>query len=143
MTFVIPRWRAVAVTDFTALWVREQNGLRELNAATAMVLNYMPVIGITHLTSQNAGEVWCRIAIHQALLGGVVEEYSTGKTCFLTKDDILRNIGFETEGTEETFELFCAETVGRARREQPGELPSTVANGGRSMMEILGVIKPP
>jgi hypothetical protein len=69
MSFVIPKWRVHAVINWNDLLIKSEEGEFDLNPATVAVLNYMPVIGITTLTSENASDAWCRIAIYQALIG--------------------------------------------------------------------------
>jgi len=99
----------------------------------------MPAIGITSLTQDNAADAWCRIAIHEALLGSFVEDPNTGRPRFLTKSDVFRHIGVETESTDRSLEDFCASLQWRAQQHGENGLPSFVANGGRSLLELCGI----
>lgn len=136
---VFPKWRAHDVADWNELLVDNGNGRVDLNEATAALLNYMPIIGITALTQENAGDAWCRIAIHQALFGSIVHNPKTGQPYFLTKSDVFRHIGVETEGSEQSFTDFCSSLHRRAQQQNEGNLPSFVANGRRSLLQLLGV----
>ena len=139
MPMVIPKWTAHGVADWDELLVDTADGRLDLNEATAAVLNYMPAIGITTLTRENVGDAWCRIAIHQALLGSFLRDTRTGQPFFLTKSDVFRHIGVETEGTQESFAHFCDSLLWRAHQQEESELPSFVANGRRSLLQVLGV----
>ena len=141
MPFVIPKWRAHGVADWDALLVDVGDGRCELNAATAALLNYMPAIGITELTQESAGDAWCRIAIHQALFGSVIDNSKTGQPLFLTKSDVFRHIGLETEGTPKSFGQFCESVLWLGQQQEERESLFFVANGGRSLLEALCVSK--
>ena len=105
MSFVIPKWTAHAVRDWDELLVKTDKGTTELNEATAVLLNYMPLIGITKLN--NADDAWRRIAIFQALFGCVISNKTKKLPMFITKSDVDRHIGIETEGKQLTFGEFC------------------------------------
>jgi hypothetical protein len=141
LPLVIPRWRGHDVADWDALLVPNNDGERELNRATAAILNYMPVIGVPALTPDTAGDAWCRIAIHQALFGTLFSDDQTGKPFFLTKSDVFRHIGMETEGTSQAFGEFCESLLQPAKRQAESDSPLFVANGNRSLLQILGISK--
>lgn len=138
---VIPKWTAHGVADWDDLLVDNGDGRFELNEATAALLNYMPAIGITALTQETAGDAWCRIAIHQALFGALVQNSKTGQKLFLTKSDVFRHIGVETEGTQQSFSQFCESLLRPAQLEEESESLFFVTNGRRSLLQVLGVSK--
>src|SRR5687768_7330218 len=117
MAFTIPKWVAHNVPSWNELLIDRGNGHTEINEATAAVINYMPVVGIPFLTSENAADAWRRIAIHQALFGSHVIDRQTGRPYFLTRSDVLRHIGLETEGVEQSFADFCASLPTRHQEE--------------------------
>lgn len=139
MPLVIPKWKAHAVRDWNDLLVVKPNGSADLNIATAALLNYMPLIGITTLTEESAPDAWCRIAIHQALFGSLVQDPSTGRSLYLTKSDVLRHVGIHTEGTPESFVEFCSGIHYRAQQQDESLSPFFMANGGSSLLELLGL----
>lgn len=139
MSLVIPKWTACDVADWTGLLVSNDDGQLVINLATAAILNYMPVIGITKLTSENVEDAWCRIAIHQALLGSYVEDMETGQPLFLTKSDLLRHVGVEAEGEDKSFAEFCISFHRQTQQQDEKNLPSFIANGRRSLLTALGL----
>jgi hypothetical protein len=142
MPIVIPKWAAHGVANWKELLIEAGNGQHDLNEATAAVLNYLPVIGITTLTQDTAGDAWCRIAILQALFGGLVKDSTSGKTYFITRSDVFRHIGVETEGKQQSFGEFCESLLPRAQLQFEGESPFFIANGRRSLLEVCGVAEP-
>ena len=56
MAFVLPKWRAHRVHNWDELLVDRGNGEFDLDPVTAAVFNYMFLIGIPTLTSENAGD---------------------------------------------------------------------------------------
>lgn len=138
MPIVLPKWRAHNVADWNDLLVDNGDGQVDLNEATAILLNYMPIIGITVLTRENAGDAWCRIAIYQALFGSFVHDPKTGQPYFLTQSDVFRHIGVETEGSEQSFADFCSGVHKRAQQQDASNLPSFIANGRRSLLQVIG-----
>lgn len=141
MPVVIPKWTAHGVAEWDELLVATGDGQFELNEATAALLNYMPVIGITALTQETAGDAWCRIAIHQALFGTFIEDSKNSQPFFLTKSDVLRHIGVETEGTQQSFHEFCESLPRRAQLQEESASLFFVANGKRSLLQVLGISK--
>ena len=139
MSVTFPKWVARDVHDWKALLIERPDGSVDINPATEAVINYMGAIGVTVLTNDTARDAWCRIAVHQALHGSFVTDSKTGQPLFLTREDVLRHIGLETEGEERTFAEFCSEIHRRAQREDSNELPSRIANGGKSMLQYLGL----
>lgn len=136
---VIPKWRAHAVRDWKDLLVETLDGGTEPNVATVALLNYMPAIGVPTLTEENAPDAWCRIAVYQALFGSLVENQTTGQPLYLTKSDVLRHIGIETEGMQQTFVEFCGSIHRQAQLQDETLLPSFIANGGSSLLKLLGL----
>jgi len=137
MVIIIPKWRAHNVNDWDSLWVTATDGSAQLNQATSALINYLPAVGITELTSENADDAWRRIAIHQALFGSFI---SCGDKClFLTRADVWRHVGIETEGEARSFAQFCASIELRAPEADETLLPFGSANGGRSLLSACGV----
>lgn len=134
---VIPKWTAHNVADWNELLVDAGDGRFDLNEATAALLNCMPAIGITALTQETACDAWCRIAIHQALFGSFVQDRRTGQSFFLTKSGVFRHIGVETEGKQQSFNEFCKSLLGRAQVQEESESLFFVANGKRSLLQVL------
>lgn len=90
MSFVIPKWTAHAAKDWNDLLIQTAEGETQLNEATAALLNYLPIIGVTELKSENVDDAWRRIAIHQALFGSFLSD-GAGKRptpMFFTKSDV-------------------------------------------------------
>jgi hypothetical protein len=139
MPKVIPKWKAHAVRDWEDLLIITVDGGTDLNAATAAILNYMPIIGITELTEESGPDAWCRIAIHQALFGSLVKDPTTGQSLYITKSDVLRHVGIETEGTSQSFVEFCSSIHRRAQNQDDSLLPSFMLNGGNSLLQLLGL----
>jgi len=96
---IFPKWQADAVENWQELWVKNPEGKAELSCATAAIFNYMPAVGITELTADNIADAWRRIAIIEALRGSLIINSKTQKPLFVTRTDIERHIGAETEGT--------------------------------------------
>lgn len=138
MPFVIPKWRAHDVPNWNELLVEIDGGRHDLNEATALLINYMPVVGITSLTHESAGDAWCRIAIHQALFGGLLEEKATGKTYFLTRSDVFRHIGLKTEGKALSFQEYCVSIFDARLSGETGAL-FFAENGNLSLLEVCGI----
>ncbi|OGA06360.1 MAG: hypothetical protein A2W68_02585 [Betaproteobacteria bacterium RIFCSPLOWO2_02_64_14] len=97
------------------------------------------MIGITALTRESAGDAWCRIAIHQALFGALILDPKTGRSYFLTKSDVFRHIGVETEGKPQAFGEFCEGLLWCAQHQEESKSPFFVANGKQSLLQALGV----
>lgn len=136
MAFVMPKWRAHNVEAWEDLIVRTDSGDEDLNNATAAILNYMPVIGITRLTEENIEDVWRRIAIHEALFGSFIFNTFNKQPLFLVRSDIARHIGIETEGKQLTFEAFCSMIHHHKLEPDETRLPSYVANGNRTLLSV-------
>ncbi len=139
MVPVFPKWQADAVENWQELWVKKSDGKVELSCATGAIFNYMPAVGITKLTADNVADVWRRIAIIEALRGSLVVDSKTQKPLFVTRTDIERHIGAETEGTNKTFKQFCAEIVSWGLSSDHKKLPSFIANGNATMLELFGI----
>ena len=69
MPFVIPKFSARNVADWKELFIKIDEEKMQLNEATAMIINYMAIIGISDIKRENVEDVWRRIAIHQAVFG--------------------------------------------------------------------------
>lgn len=103
-----------------------------------MLINLTPVIGVGKITCDNADDVWKRIAMWQAVFGSFLTYVQTDDPVFLTKSDIDRHIGLETEARDIPFSEFCEDIRDRPLDADPKELPAQVANEGRSLLEICG-----
>ena len=137
MAFVIPKWWAHEVADWSDLLIKSKSGDNVLNEATAAVINYLPLVGITKLTRENADDAWRRIAIHQALFGSWLCD-SSERPYFVTKHDVERHIGIETEGANSTFYEFCSRLDGTPIGDLE-QLPSYVANDYKTLLEVVGL----
>jgi hypothetical protein len=137
---VIPKWTAHDVADWEELLVRSSNGKLDLGPATVAVLNYMPFIGVPTLTKENAVDAWLRItlfeSVHGPLWRNVGEVGYEGRPYFVTKGDVIRHIGLETEGSWMTFaqfyEMHC---VGRSGADTH-DTAAFIANGGKSLTDV-------
>ena len=136
---IIPKWTGHNVKDWQELLVKNDDGHTEINDATATIINYMPIIGTPVLTQENLEDTWRRIAIHQAIFGSYINDADTGKPLFLTKTDVERHIGLETEGHRLSFQEFCAEIEKTEINTELTEIPSFIANGNATMLEVCGV----
>lgn len=139
MPIVFPKWEAHAVADWSELLVDIGDGRFELNEATAALLNCMPLIGVTAITQETANDAWCRIAILQALFGAFIKNAETGQPFFFTRSDVVRHIGVATEGTQQSFGQFCENLLRRAYLQDESKSMFFVANGSRSLLQVLGV----
>ncbi|MEI6336438.1 MAG: hypothetical protein WCS87_17920 [Methylococcaceae bacterium] len=133
---VSPRWEAFNVKDWQLLLVGTADGRKEVNCATASLLNYLSIIGIIKLTSENLEDAWRRIAIHQAIFGSFAKNNHTKKPLFLTRTDIERHIGIEVEGDNISFQEFCSKINSLKLETSLSELPSYIANGNASMLDL-------
>jgi hypothetical protein len=138
---IVPKYRAFGVADWDQLYVKQVDGSESLNAATAAVITYLPIIGVPALTEETVDDAWRRIAIHEALFGALV--VSRVGSCevphFVTRDDLVRHQGLETEGIESSFLDYCARIQKRAISSKSQETPAFVANASRSLLQICGV----
>jgi len=140
MAFVFPKWRAHNVADWEDLLVSTGDGRKELNPITILLLNVMPSIGIIELTEENAFDFWTRMTLIENLHGGFFQAPGEhGQRYFITKDDIIRHIGLETEGSKKTHAEFYDEI---RRRVTFGQIDSTrtaafLANGRRSLLDVV------
>jgi hypothetical protein len=135
MFFVLPKWQAYNVEDWQSLIVENADGHKGINFATATFLNYMAFIGIDKLTNENLEDAWHRIAIHQAIFGGFSYD-NEAKPMFLTRTDVERHIGIEVEGNYITFQEFCSKIKSLKLDTPLSELPSYIANGNSTMLEL-------
>src|SRR5687768_17470105 len=139
MTLVIPKWAAHAVRDWGELLVTTADGKHELNEATAALINYLPLVGITELTVDNVNDAWRRIALFQAVLGTVVSDRANKQPVFITRSDVERHIGIQTDGKQLTFEEFCQDIKSRGLEMDEAKLPSFIANGKRTLLQAAGI----
>lgn len=139
MAFVIPKWTAHGVQDWAGLLVDTPEGGRDINAVTAMLLNYMPVIGVIELRHDNVDDTWRRIAIYQALIGSLLSRAADNQPVFFTRSDIERHIGVETEGKALTFEEFCSDIGKTKLKAKEDTLPAFIANGRMTCLQAAGV----
>jgi hypothetical protein len=140
MNFVIPKWSAHDVEDWDGLFKDKNETVPELNLATVLILNYMPIIGITKLTQANAIDAWLRISLVETIYGAMGwQENGTKekKSFFVTQDDVIRHIGIETEGISKTFIEFW-QTVGNGvtKVASTDKTASFIANGNRTLIQV-------
>ena len=136
---VIPKWHAHTVKNWQELLVENSEGKEDLSLATVAIINCMPVIGINKLTAVNVEDAWRRIAILEALRGSFLSNSETRKPLFLTKTDLERHVGVETEGTNISFQQFCVQVASWSLSTDQKELPSFIANGNATLLELSGV----
>ena len=136
MFFVLPKWQAYNVEDWQSLIVETEDGCKGLKDATATLLNYMAIIGIDELTNENLEDAWHRIAIHQAIFGCINYDELKRKPMFLTRTDVERHIGVEVETDNITFQEFCSKIKSLKLDSPLSELPSYIANGNSTMLEL-------
>ena len=139
MAFVIPKWTAHKVRDWDGLIVETPKDGQDLNAATAMLLNYMAIIGVTELRQDNVDDAWRRIAIYQALFGSLLSRKADELPVFFTRSDIERHIGVETEGKTLTFAEFCSDIGAMNLKANEETLPAFIANGRMTCLQAAGV----
>jgi hypothetical protein len=137
MPVIYPRFDLANVADYRELYISDDSGSQVLNSATALLINYMPVIGVPELTANNAEDAWLRIAAHQAQLGTPIEG-PTGEPLYLTREDVLRHAGLRTDGTREPIEAFWQYLCHR-RPEAAQDSPFLRANGGHQLLVLFGV----
>lgn len=144
MITVIPKWSAHEVADWDALLISQEDGSTGLNPATATILNYMPIIGITKLTTENVIDAWCRMTLIESLYGLSIQlplndVAGQRRHYFVTQDDVIRHVGIETEGAALKFADFY-ERVCSGRPPSLVELKATapyVANGSKTLLESV------
>lgn len=137
MSLIFPRYCLSKISNSQELFFLDKYGVSHLNEATALLINYLPVIGVPELNAENAEDAWLRIAAHQAHLGSLMVG-SSGERWYLTRHDVLRHIGLETEGAHESIERFWA----YLSRQRPGgdhDSPFVRVNGGRSLLSLVGI----
>jgi hypothetical protein len=137
MPVIFPRYNIAEVHDYPALFVPGTDGARVLNEATALLINYLPVIGVPELTKRNVEDAWLRIAAHQAQLGTPIDG-TNGQRWYLTRVDVLRHIGLKTEGTEEPIERFW-QYLSNRRPDSELDSPFVRANNGQCLLSLVGV----
>jgi hypothetical protein len=141
MSTVIPKWNAFNVAAWEELLVVGAEGNRNLNPATAMIINYMPIIGITVLTKENAVDAWLRMTLLECIHGSFLRMTGgpkDGHRYFVTKDDVERHIGLDTEGSSMTHSEFYARVchgVSSSKIETSGTA-AYIANGQRTLLEV-------
>jgi hypothetical protein len=142
MIAVIPKWSAGNVVAWEELLLVGEDGGRKLNPATAMIINYMPIIGITVLTKENAVDAWLRMTLLECINGSFLRMTGgprDGHRYFVTKDDVERHIGLETEGSSiahsEFYDRVC-HGVSSSKIETSATAAYS-ANGQRTLLEIV------
>ena len=139
MSIVIPKWWADKVKDWESLWLKTDDGSDELNEATCALLNYLAIVEITEINDENVEEVWRRIAIFQALFGSIYADQDNNEPLFITRSDVYRHIGIETEVKKITFESFCRKIISMRLAQEDSRLPSFIANGNRTLLSVVGI----
>lgn len=137
---VVPRYSLADITDYSALFVAGADGEKVLNEASALLINYMQVIGVSELNENNVEDAWLRIATHQAQLGTPMFGIH-GQDLYMTRADVLRHVGLRTECANEPIERFW-QYVKRRGPEGQEESPFVRANGGKSLLSHFGVSTP-
>ncbi len=61
MSLLLTKYKFQDVTDWDDLLVECSDGSTELNLATLTVINYLAVVGISKLTTENAIDAWISI----------------------------------------------------------------------------------
>lgn len=137
MPVVFPRYSLLEVANYQALFVPGGDGEWVLNGATALLINYLPVIGVPELTKDSTEDAWLRIAAHQAHFGTPIEG-SNGERWYLTRLDVIRHVGLRTEGANKPIERFWQHLC---HRRPGGELdsPFVCANNGHTLLSLFGV----
>ena len=143
MPVIFPRYTLAEVHGHQALFILGTDGARVLNEATILLINYLPVVGVTELNERNAEDAWLRIAAHQAQLGTPIDG-TNGQRWYLTRVDVLRHIGLKTEGTDKPIERFW-QYLSNRRPDSELDSPFVRANNGQSLLSLLGVeaLEPP
>ncbi len=142
MALVIPKWNAFDVENWQQLIAEGDNGDGGLNVVTTMIINYMPIIGVTKLTAENAIDAWCRIMLMEALFGSLIESpHRAGekKNYFITKDDVLRHIGVKIEGRTLSFADFYDSVCANAEGIDTDRTAQYIANNNQTLLRIAGV----
>lgn len=137
MPLVIPRYSLAEIVNFASLFVKDDAAEIDLNEATALLINYMPVIGVSKITDSNADDAWLRIAAHQAQFGTPIDG-TAGQPWYLTRADVIRHIGLITEAADEPIEHFWRYLI----RRQPcseADSPFMRANSGHSLLSLFQV----
>lgn len=140
MSLLLTKYKFQDVTDWDDLLVECLDGSKELNLATLTVINYLAVIGISKLTTENAIDAWIRISICETFNGALVNQKidkNAYRKYFVTQADVTRVIGIETEATSKTFIEFW-ETFGQGRSKtvSTDETSAFIANGQKTLLEI-------
>jgi len=114
-----PRWVMHDVKDCEQLYVANKDGTTELNLVTTALINSTMVIGVNKITDDNVDDVSCRIALLQSIYGTLlfVESEEDKKPIFITRDDVARHIGLETEAKEIELASFWAQMRNFNRQE--------------------------
>jgi hypothetical protein len=133
--FTLPKWSAHDVSNWDELIIKYANGSTKLNDATQCLINFMPLIGITHLSNNNVFDAWIRIALIQATYGPLIVDRDENPV-FLTPLDIQRHIGLETEGSSLSLDEFCKTQLPNTSRCRQEKLSSFIANGNKSLLEL-------
>jgi len=140
MIAVIPKWNAFDVPAWEDLLVTGKEGSRKLNSATAMIINYMPIIGITVLTKEKAVNAWLRMKLLECIHGSFLRMTGgprDGQRYFVTKDDVERHIGLNTEGSSMTHsEFYDRVCIVSSSRIETSATAAYVANGQRTLLEV-------
>ena len=133
--FTIPKWTAHDVSNWDELIVKNSDGSTELNDATKILINLMPMIGICQINTSNTYDAWIRISLIQSTYGPMfVDKNNT--PVFLTPSDVERHIGLDTEGKTLTLDEFCSSKLPNKIKCSEHELSSFIANGNRTLLKL-------
>ena len=124
-----PKWSAQSVKEWDSILIAKPTGEPPVNPVSAAIINYTMVVGLSEITAENAGEVFMRIALLEAVRGTVLT--LEDRPLFITYEDVQRHIGLRTEAPEKTLAEFWQDL-------QIGSIPIGTghleANGGLSAL---------
>lgn len=107
-----PKWSAQNVKEWDSILVVTPTGEPQVNPVSAAIINYTMVVGLSEITAGNAGEVFMRIALLEAVRGTVLT--LEDRPLFITYEDVQRHVGLRTEAPEKTLFEFWRELQTRS-----------------------------
>ena len=129
----IPRWSAHDVRDWKHLCILNENGKRELNPVTCVLINYTLAIGVNEITEDNIDEVFCLVALLEAVYGAVLTT-TKNTPLFITRDDVARHIGLRTESPPIALSDFWNQMLVINRNKN--SVGMREANGGTTALQV-------
>ena len=138
---LLRKYSSKDVLNWEELFVVGEDGLKEINPATILIINYLALVGISKLTLENYVEAWLRISIVETVNGCVFSKKSDSELInrfFVTQSDVKRLIGIETEVGDKTFIQFYEEFIKERKRiVNDEESVAFIANGNKTLLEIV------